>query len=192
MNELSPKYQDIIKTARELFWKHGFRRVSIEEICQKANVSKMTFYRFFPNKIELAKTVFNTVIDEGSLKFRKLMQEEIPANEKIKKMILFKTEGTNEISREFLEDFYYGKEPDLKNFVEDRTRETWNDLLNDWREGQEKGYFRKDFKPEFFMKVLYKFIEILNDDELARLYDTPQDLILEFANFVVYGISPHE
>ena len=49
----NPKYLDIFKTAKDLFWKYGIKRVSIEEICKEAKVSKMTFYKFFPNKIEL-------------------------------------------------------------------------------------------------------------------------------------------
>jgi hypothetical protein len=32
-------------------------------------------------------------------------------------------------------------------------------------------------------------VEMLNDEKLLALYDTPQDLIMEFANFMVYGIS---
>ena len=51
----SSKSLDILNTARQLFWKHGIRRVSVEEVCREAGVSKMTFYRSFPNKIELAK-----------------------------------------------------------------------------------------------------------------------------------------
>ena len=44
MTKLKSKKQlELLKIARELFWKHGFKRVSIEEICQKASVSKMTF-----------------------------------------------------------------------------------------------------------------------------------------------------
>ncbi|WP_372931944.1 TetR/AcrR family transcriptional regulator, partial [Mariniphaga sediminis] len=61
-NKKSKKYLEIMKTARELFWKHGFRRVTIQEICEKAGVSKMTFYKHFPNKIDLAKTVFTNEV----------------------------------------------------------------------------------------------------------------------------------
>ena len=35
MNESNVKYQDIVSTARDLFWKFGIKRVSIEEICKE-------------------------------------------------------------------------------------------------------------------------------------------------------------
>lgn len=191
-NTDSPKYNDILKTARELFWKHGFRRVTIQEICEKAGVSKMTFYKHFPNKIELAKTVFSNEIEKGMENSIQIMEEDIPVQEKIKKMILLKVEGTNDISQEFMNDFYLGNEPELQNFVEEKTREAWNGLIKDWRKAQEKGIFRSDFKPEFLLQVSFKLVEILKDDKLAGLYDSTQDFILEFTRFIVYGISKQE
>lgn len=178
--------------ARELFWKHGFRRVTLQEICEKSGVSKMTFYKYFPNKIELAKTVFSNEIDEGMKKFTSLMEEDMPVSEKIRKMIELKAEGTHNISQEFMEDFYLGTEPELKTFVEEKTRETWNWLLNDWKKAQEKGIFRDDFKPEFLLKVSYKLIELLKDEELANLYDTTQDYIVEITKLIAYGISKRD
>lgn len=81
-NVKNKKYLEIQKTSRELFWKHGFRRVTIQEICEKAGVSKMTFYKYFPNKIELAKTIFTNEVEEGTEKFNRLIEEDIPVAEK--------------------------------------------------------------------------------------------------------------
>jgi AcrR family transcriptional regulator len=55
-------YNNIVSAWKELLRKHGFRCVTIEEICTKAYVSKMTCYKFLPSKIELAKTVFRMVV----------------------------------------------------------------------------------------------------------------------------------
>jgi AcrR family transcriptional regulator len=184
------KYKSILATSRELFWKHGFRRITIQEICDKAVVSKMTFYKYFPNKIELAKTVFADEVNDGMVKFNSLMKEDIPADEKIKKMILYKAESTQNISREFIEDFYMGTEPELKEFVEQLTKEAWSNLRRDWERAQQNGIFRKDFKPDFLLHVSFSLVELMKDEKLAKLYNTPQELILEFTRFIAYGISP--
>jgi AcrR family transcriptional regulator len=184
------KYKSILATSRELFWKHGFRRITIQEICDKAGVSKMTFYKYFPNKIELAKTVFADEVNDGMVKFNSLMKEDIPADEKIKKMILYKAESTQNISREFIEDFYMGTEPELKEFVEQLTKEAWSNLRRDWERAQQNGIFRKDFKPDFLLHVSFSLVELMKDEKLAKLYNTPQELILEFTRFIAYGISP--
>ena len=152
----------------------------------------MTYYKFFPNKIELAKTVFRTLVADGQNAFRNLMEEEIPVSEKMQKMLLLKLENTNHISREFLQDFYLGSEPELQVFVEEITTASWTEILKEFSVAQKNGIFREDFKPEFLLQVSYKLVEMLNDEKLAGLYDSPQDLIMEFANFMVYGISPRD
>lgn len=192
MVKSNKKYNDIIITAKDLFWKHGFRRVSTEEICKKSGVSKMTFYKFFPNKIELAKTVFDSVVAEGEQKFKQILKEEIPTPEKIRKIILLKVEGTNNISPEFMQDFYLGTEPELKTYVEERTRKAWDILIDHIKEAQETGIFRKNFKPELLIKVQFKLSELLEDKSVVNMYNSQQELILEFTNLLVYGISQRE
>ncbi|MGM0667458.1 MAG: TetR/AcrR family transcriptional regulator [Bacteroidota bacterium] len=192
MSRTGKKYRDIISTARDLFWKHGFKRVSVEEICQKANVSKMTYYKYFPNKIALAKTVFNGVVEEGEKQFRKIMKEDTTAAEKLEKIILLKMEGTNSISPEFLQDFYTGSEPELKAFVEERTKKSWDLLINDFRKAQEAGVFRKDFKPEFMVRIQNILIGIFEDEDITAMFETRQELIMEFVNLMIYGIAPRE
>ena len=184
------KYNNILDTAKDLFWKHGFKRVSVEEICRKANVSKMTYYKHFPNKIELAKTVYNNEMKKGTLKFRNIMEADIDPAEKIKKLILLKVEGTNNISKEFLADFFTSSEPELKKFVEERTKISWNEILNDFKKAQQTGWIRKDIRPEFLIHISLKAADIITDPELLKLYDNPQDLIIEYVNFAFYGMSP--
>jgi AcrR family transcriptional regulator len=190
MTRKGKKYRDILSTARDLFWKHGFKRVTVEEICQKANVSKMTYYKYFPNKIALAKTVFSRVVEDGEKQFRKIMKEDTTATEKMEKIILLKMEGTNSISTEFLQDFYTGSEPELKAFVEERTKKSWDLLINDFKKAQEAGIFRKDFKPEFMVKIQNILIGIFEDEDIAALFETRQELIMEFVNLIIYGIAP--
>lgn len=192
MVSVNKKHDAIQKTARDLFWKHGFKRVSVEEICEKAGVSKMTYYKHFPNKIELAKTVFNRVVEEGEQKIKQILAENSKASEKIRKIILLKVEGTHDISPEFMQDFYLGTEPELKLYVEERSRQAWDLLIVDFKKAQENGIFRKDFKPELLIKIQYKLSELFNDESLLKMYKSQQEMILDFANLIVYGISNHE
>ncbi|MEA3496849.1 MAG: TetR/AcrR family transcriptional regulator [Bacteroidota bacterium] len=55
------KYKQILKTAKALFWKHGIKRVKIEEICTEAIISKKTFYKhltqLYSNSQEMIKEI---------------------------------------------------------------------------------------------------------------------------------------
>lgn len=186
------KYLNILATARDLFWKHGFKRVSIEELCQKAEVSKMTFYKFFPNKIELAKAVFDNEVQEGLKRFKNLVREDTPAREKIRKLVEMKVEGTNNISKEFLQDFYSDRELGLKEYVEKSTREAWTEILRNFKYAQEKGWFRSNMKPELLFYVSQKMGELVTDESLLKMYSSPQELVLELTNLMAFGISPRD
>ena len=184
------KYLQLVATGRDLFWKHGFKRVSIEEVCQKAGVSKMTFYRFFANKIDLAKAVFDEEVAEGLQRFRDILAEDSTPDQKIRKILLMKMQGTDHISREFLVDFYADKELGLKDFIAQKTRETWEEMLADIKTAQGKDIFRGDMKPEFIIYFSQKMTELVTDEKLLSLYESPQDLVMELTNFVSYGIAP--
>jgi AcrR family transcriptional regulator len=182
----------LLTAARELFWKHGFRRVTIEEVCERAGVSKMTFYRFFPNKVDLAKTVFNHVAEEGLQRFRAILAEDTSREEKTRRFVEMKVNSVNSISREFLQDFYVDKELGLKEFIEERTKFLWNEMMQDFRKAQQSGWFRADLKPEFLFFLSQKMMEIITDENLLKLFASPQDMVKELANFFAYGMSPRE
>ncbi|MDO8928840.1 MAG: TetR/AcrR family transcriptional regulator [Bacteroidota bacterium] len=193
MEEISQnkKYLDIIQAARTLFWKHGFKRVSIEEICREAKTSKMTFYKFFANKLELAKAVFDFVVDDSVSTFKTILRETTSASELIGQMLQMKKEGIHEISKEFITDFYTNPELGLKDYIEEKTRTVWAEMIGDFKLAQERGILRNDLNIEFFVYFTRKFSDLLNDPYLNKIYPNPQDLIMELTRFSAYGISPH-
>lgn len=187
--EDNAKYQAIMASAREIFWKYGVKRVSVEEICRHAGVSKMTFYKLFHNKIELAKHLYEKTVDYALEKFRQLMKMDISADEKIRKMIEMKTEGTQDISQEFINDLYQNPELGLKDFVEKITKESWKVIVDCFREAQKEGVFRKDVRPEFLYYYSQKISEMITDPGLLELYGSPEEAILELVSFFAYGVS---
>jgi AcrR family transcriptional regulator len=180
----------ILQAAQRLFWKHGFRRVTIDEICREAKTSKMTFYRFFPNKLEVARAVFDMVADEGLVKFKELMKGDTSPADKMNKILMLKMEGTNEISNEFISDFYSNPELGLSSYIEEKSKIMWKETLGLFKAGQTEGWIRKDMNVEFMFLLMQKTVPMLTDKEVLKLYNSPQELIKELANMFLYGISP--
>ncbi len=186
------KYQDIAKTAHCLFWKFGIKRVTVEEICEEAGVSKMTFYRYFSNKTEVAKEVIDNLFKESLISYRALMAEDIPFAEKVKKQILLKFEGTKEISSELIKDIYGGQIPELKEYWESRSDDILQEVLSNFREAQEKGWINKHVNVDFIPYYSEKIFEIVSDERAIGLYDNVQGLIMELVNLFFYGLLPHD
>ena len=189
-NKPSDTRAAILSAARTLFWKHGFRRVSVEEICGKAGISKMTFYRYFENKIDLAKTVFINAANEGYDTLRRILDSNTSPEEKINKILYLKFEGTNDISEEFLRDFYTYNESGLGEFVKSVTDEIWQKIIDDFKVAQKDGIFRDDFSFEHFFYISRKISDSFYDHDFAVLFPSPQEMIMETARLLMYGIAP--
>jgi AcrR family transcriptional regulator len=186
----SSKYQDICKKGKELFWKYGVKRVTIEEICREAGVSKMTFYKFFPNKIELAKTIFEGVYEKSLKRFKDTISSDLPFQDKVKEMIAMKMEGSKDISVEFLNDIYKNPELGLLAYAEKRQQESLGLFATFLTDAQKQGFIRKQIKIDFVFYWIQQMSHIMEDEQLVSKYDHPQDLIMELMNFMFYGLSP--
>ena len=188
----NPKHTQIVTTAHSLFMKHGIHRVSVEEICQEAGVSKMTFYKHFKNKIELAKYIINKIITEAENKYKDLMARDIPYSEKVKLMIQLKMEGTKNLSQEFMTEISRNADPEISDLYNSKAQEMFQALMQDFIQAQKKGEVREDIKPEFILYFLNHMIDLANDPQLINLYESAPDLIIELTNFYFYGIMPRE
>lgn len=186
----SAKYMSIIESARQLFWKHGFKRVTIDELCEAANVSKMTFYKFFANKVELAKEMFAKESSNGVAMFKQILHGPGTPAEKVQNIVQLKISGTTEISREFLIDFYQDSNNGLREFVKEQSRLAWVEIIEEIRQAQSIGILSKEIKPELFLHVTQTMSSLVTNHELLSLYETPSQLISELMQLMAYGLLP--
>ncbi|MEA1885868.1 MAG: TetR/AcrR family transcriptional regulator [Bacteroidota bacterium] len=184
------KRKQILVTAKELFWKHGIKRVTVEEICSRASVSKMTFYKHFSNKNDLVKHILDNLYSESMKKYSNIMSSEKKYKDKVAGLYRLKLEATDAISHEFLNDFYDSGDEELKEYLNKKVEENLNPIIKDLRNAQDKGKIRKDIKPEFINFFLNHMVKLVNDPALNSLYPSAQEMILELTNFFFYGILP--
>jgi len=190
--EYNPKREQILKTSKDLFWKYGFKRVTIEEVCKEAGVSKMTYYKFFPNKIELVKILMNDILRVSMDKYKLIMASDIPYPEKVVALIHLKKDQIEHMSSEFFKDYIQSDDPELISYLQQLSGESMQMFTDDFRKAQENGDIRKDLKIEFIMYMMNHLVEMAQNDALINMYDEPQDLVMEITNFLFYGILNRE
>jgi len=184
------KYQALLRTGKDLFWKYGLKRVSIEEICKEASVSKMTFYKFFPNKIELARTILNNIMKESTRQFSDLIASSGTFEEKVHQMMLMKLHGTKDLSAEFLNDIYMDKANGLQKDMTQHSAKSMQIFIEFLEDAKNEGFIRKEIKIEFVIYQLELLTKTAVDEKLLSLYDSPGELIMEGINFLFYGLMP--
>ena len=180
------KYQDLINTARSLLFKHGIKRVTIEEICEKANVSKVTFYKYFHNKDDLVMKIMEDWVEEGVREFIAIRDENIPFMDKMLKLIRLKLATAQEYSHEFIDEFM-GTNENLKMFYQSVTMKTMELVTDFFKKAQKDGQFRKTVPPEFYVYLIEHISEMMNDDRLKNIISDPHDRFQELMNIIFFG-----
>ncbi len=181
---------NILKTAKDLFWQHGLRKVSVEELCRKAGISKMTFYRNFKNKNEVAKVVLEELTSQSRNDYQRIMEDEnFNFPEKMAQLIELKHESVKKMSNDFLADLYH---PSFAELIVDLEKEREKSLLmikRDFRKAQKEGFIRKDLKIDFIMYMFNDIGQKAHDENLLKIYKNSSELIMALTNFCIYGIS---
>ena len=183
------KYQQIVASGKDLFWKYGIKRVSVEEICKESKVSKVTFYKFFTNKVELAKLILDEIVNKSLNNFQKLIDSDLSFTEKINKMLQLKLEGTKDISQEFMMDLYKNPALEIISYMEKQQEKSLKVTMDFILDSQKRGFLRKEIKVDFILHYFNHMMQMIYDKNLLLKYEKPQDLIMEATNFFFYGIG---
>ncbi|WP_110928678.1 TetR/AcrR family transcriptional regulator [Bacillus massiliglaciei] len=116
MNE---RKRQVVLQAQKLFVEKGYQATSIQEILEKGNVSKGTFYNYFPSKSELLKDVFRIMYEKLIKELNELMIGQNRSDtevfvKQIELMILFNRRNNLSI---LIEEIFSSSEKDLKDFL---------------------------------------------------------------------------
>jgi len=183
----SPKFQQIVETATELFMRFGVKRVTVEEICSTAEISKMTFYKFFKNKIELAEYIIFKILDEAQSEFDTIFNQSNSFADKINQFLIMKMRYARRFSKEFYLDFL-NLSPKIHNKIIGYTEKNQLEFIGLIEQAQRNGEVRKDISINFIAFMQNHIFELIEDKRLFALYNNLEELTLDMVNFYFYGI----
>ena len=183
------KKSAIVHTADELFRQFGFKKVTVEEICEKAGVSKMTFYKYFANKNELIKYLWKKMIDDSWAKLDELENTKTPFQEKVHLILKLKEEAVSAMGDQYIKD-YLNIVPELQDFYNQILADVMQRFMKIIKLAQEKGEVRKTIRPEFFFAVVNQLMALANNESLVGIFDNYTEFALEINNFLYYGLMP--
>lgn len=187
---MNKTYEAIFNAGETLFIKFGTRRVTIDEICRLAKVSKMTFYKYFPNKVELAKAVLNRLAETQMAVFRDIMARDVPFEEKVRQTIQMKLEAGRRLGNEWPLEILENPDTDIGRFLQSMTGRIAREVRDEYEKAQKNGDIRADVRMDFIFFFLDHLQAMFQDERLLRMYDSIEDLTVELVNFFFWGILP--
>jgi len=190
MEKKNRKRDSILETGKTLFWKYGVQRVTVEEICKEAGVSKMTYYKHFNNKNSLVISIIERIYEEQLIRYREFWESDLSMEEKVRRTIQMKQEYARNVSVEFVRDIYNSGDPELPGYFSKKTQESLGMIRQDYMEAQRKGMIRKDLSIDFILYILHHLSEMVSDEKFLALYSSSEDLVNDLLEFFYYGIMP--
>lgn len=141
MNE---RKRQVITHAKRLFLEKGYRNTSIQDILEDSNISRGTFYNYFPSKVDLFKAVYDSFLEEHHAR-----RDELLFGHDLGDMEIFigqlKLHITSSFHNRFfllIDDVMSSNEQDVKDFIK-QTR--W--LYINWLRNRLADVFGDDKKP---------------------------------------------
>ena len=180
----------IVRTAVELFQAHGFKKVSINDIADRADVSPVTVYNHFGNKDELIRDAIKTISHDLLERIRAVVHSDRPFLEKLDTIIFDKAEIASRFRGELMQSVIQN-DPEIRKFAEELKFNEVNSLMFDlFEEGKREGYISGEFSTE----ALLLYCEILRrgifavDDLTDRIQNDP-DITRQIIAIATYGLN---
>ena len=181
-------YFALTEAANQLFHKYGIKKVSVEELCEEAAISKMTFYRLFKNKEQLVKHILLEDFEQSLTEQKKILTQDIPFTEKIQQSLRYKQSSAKRYSKEFVSDLYTAKDQELIQIMHEFAEKGRLFFKQFLIQSQEEGHIRKDLNIDFVMHYLVKLQEKMIDETFLALFDNVEDLSVALTHMFFYGI----
>jgi len=184
------KKEKIENTARELFWKHGFKKVSVEEICRKSQVSRKTFYTYYANKSALVIAIMEQKSNVIFEMYEQINSRDITFAEKLKELLELKFAYNKDYSMEFISDFFHPDSQDILNYFSDLTTKSIQLTREFYKQAQAKGEMNPDLNIDFVMWMLQKQLELISSDEALALFPDTDIMTRQLSHLIIFGIMP--
>ncbi len=175
---MSHKRDQLIQTAEALFIKHGMRRITVEEICRQAGVSKPTFYKYFKNKEELARRIDELWIEDVLQRIAMIQATEESFPKKMEQIMAIKQELAARPGPEFLEDLIQLNIDLSKPFQH---------VMRFFVKAQQYGDIRADMRPEFLIAAFETINNLQHNPRIRSLYKNAETLAGDVFKLFYFG-----
>lgn len=187
---LNYKQGHILKCSLELFMKLGPRAVTMDEIAQRAGISKKTVYLYFRDKNDLVNTLYSKVIEIMEWRLKSILVNEENAVEQYIKIIELGLTGQtymNSISVEDMKRFFQVSNQKLQNFIENKYSPA---LCESIEAGRKQGLYHPDFDTNLLAEICISHLKYYMKGAGTNLPDlSVQDIKKQVITHLVCGMA---
>lgn len=188
--EIGSKQRKLIETAAQLFFKHGFKRVTVEEICKTANVSKVTFYRYFSGKDTLIEYITRLLGDKFVSEFTEIIDSDRSIKLKFDEIAILKQNFATNLGSELRESIFQA--PAVKEYTKKIEMQMMQKFESLMQKEQALGNINPDVDIEKAMAFISRLNQLLSDDSFRGIYRDLNEMIVQVNELLVMGLKSRD
>jgi AcrR family transcriptional regulator len=188
--DLSAKQKALILAATKLFHRYGFSKVSVEELCRLAGVSKVTFYRYYKGKDELILAILELIFTDMIRQTNELLDSERSLKEKFDRVIVMKQEFMDILGEELMQGLF--THPAARDYYEKLSRESYAGFRAFLYREQERGGINPGLNIELFLTILQELSGMISKRSLAGNSKNFKELVAQVNEILIYGLINRE
>ena len=186
----SPITERILKAAREHFFAHGFRSVTMDDLAAVLGMSKKTLYAAYPSKTTLLRAVLLDKISSVEHDLDAIMtQSSGDALAALQQLLACMQRHTGEIQPAFVRDIRR-ESPELFKLVEERRRAMIQRYFGSiFAKGRRSGIIRRDVPADLIVEILLGAVQaIMNPAKMEELGLTPKSGYSAITSVILDGV----
>jgi len=182
--------QRIVEAARDHFFSHGFRSVTMDDLAEELGVSKKTLYAYFPGKIQLLEAVLADKFASVEAKLNEITRAHPHDFARALHELLTNTQRElDEIKPPFVRDMRQ-KAPHVFKVIERRRAALIERFFGKlFIEGQRTGMVRGDIPAKLMIEILLAMVQaIMNPPKMEELGMMPKQGFAGILKIVLEGV----
>jgi len=175
------------KVTWDLVLKKGFKATKVQDICEQADLSKMTFYYYYNNKNELIEEILKNFFDDVIRSSQEIIDQNIPFQDRIMKLIHWKAEFVKTMSPEFVQELYTsgGQYMELMKEVMQKSQEL---VYSFYTQGKLQGEINKSVDIPILMFWMNIISDMIIEGKFNHLFDDPNEMNKQIRDLMLYGM----
>ena len=188
------KQQTIVDTARRLFCEHGFSAVSVGGICAEADVSRVTFYKYYSGKNALLQEIVTKQKNRVRAEFEALLARQCSLREAAEAVFALQKQSFEELySAAFLRDIEENTDLELERFFHELNEEKYAFMRGFFHTLQQRRLIQPDLPVELIDLFIRQSDILMRHPQLAALYAAaPQKLPQDILGLLLHGLAGEE
>jgi AcrR family transcriptional regulator len=166
------KFKALTDSASELFAKSGLKKTSIEEICKVSEVSKVSFYKEFNDKLDIAKYIFESKSEYFLKELNLINKKKVGSKEQLFQLFKLHDKFMKIVGSNFLQDI-----SEITDFSKDfhRLDVEFNRLFKKvYKQAQKSGEIKKVIPYDVVLTLIETIHGLSQNEKIIKAYPNPE------------------